>query len=157
MQLSFHCPGCGGPFRAEISDPPGRMQCPYCDWSRDVRSADVAKGKPQRCLACGNEDLWRQKDFPQRLGLLIVVLGALLSTVAWANYWPRTALGILMLFALADLLLYTLMKDVLVCYRCWAKHRRTAFDADHPRFDLEVAERYRQEAIRLKSSTKSNG
>jgi len=103
-------------------------------------------------LACGCPDLWRQKDFPQRLGLLIVGLGALLSTIAWAYMLPVVAICILMAFALVDFLLYTLMKDVLVCYRCQACLGDSAVDEDHPRFTLEVAERYRQEEIRLKNS-----
>ena len=139
----------------ELSDKPICLQCQHCDWSRQVQPADLDNNKPLRCLACGNDDLWKQKDFPQRLGLFIVILGALLSSIAWAQYWPRTAIGILMGFALVDLLLYTLMKDVLVCYRCQASHRRTTYDTDHPRFELELAERYRQEAIRLKNSTES--
>ncbi len=57
-----------------------------------------------------------------------------------------------MAFALADLLLYALMPDVLVCYRCGSRHRYVNLDEDHPRFSLELHERYRQEAKRLEGS-----
>ena len=124
----------------------GTLLCEHCDWTRPV----VATQPPQHCIVCGCTDLWRQKDFPQRLGLLFVILGGIFSTIAWAYMLPVLAIGILMAFALVDFLLYTFMKDVLVCYRCHAQHRRTSIDDDHPRFDLEVAERYRQEEIRLK-------
>jgi hypothetical protein len=120
-----------------------------------VPAAEIASEQPGRCLVCGCGDLWRQKDFPQGLGLLLVGLGALGSTIAWAYWRPVLAIGILMGFALADLLLYTLMKDVLVCYRCRARHRNAHLDEEHPRFNLEVAERYRQEALRLENSAKS--
>jgi hypothetical protein len=40
--------------------------------------------------------------------------------------------------------LFLLMRDMLVCYRCGARHRRTPIDQQHPKFDLETAERYRQ-------------
>ena len=53
-----------------------------------------------------------------------------------------------MLFALADLALYSLMKDVLVCYRCQARHRLEGPTDSYERFDHERAERYRQEALR---------
>ena len=79
----------------------------------------------------------------------MVVLGAVLSTIAFALYMPLTALGVLLAFALVDLLLFTFMKDVLVCYRCHARYRHANLEADHPRFNLETAERYRQEAARL--------
>lgn len=120
-----------------------------------MRDADVAGGQLRRCLVCGCDDLWRQKDFPQKLGLTIVALGAILSTIAIANYMPGTAIGVLLAFALADLLLYTFMKDVLVCYRCAARFRHTDPGEEFPRFNLETAERYRQEAARLEASRSS--
>ena len=55
-------------------------------------------------------------------------------------------------FALLDLLLYTFMSDMLVCYRCSARYRHANLGVDPRRFDLEVAERYRQESIRLEES-----
>jgi hypothetical protein len=99
--------------------------------------------------------LWRQKDFPQRLGVTLVVLGAVLSTIAFACYLPLTALGVLLAFALVDLLLFTFMKDVLVCYRCHARYRGAVLEDDRPRFNLETAERYRQEAARLEDSRRN--
>lgn len=149
MQVAFHCPHCRQAARSDVAAD-GQLQCPHCHWLPAVAGDPIVDGRPQRCLLCGCDDLWRQKDFPQGLGLFLVALGAALSTVAWANYMPRTALGVLLAFALADLLVYALLKDVLVCYRCKARHRNTALEADHPRFNLETAERYRQEAARLK-------
>jgi len=150
MQVAFQCPHCRRALRSEIASDAG-LRCAECGWSRPVSPAEIGHGMPQRCVVCGCDDLWRQKDFPQGLGLILVALGATLSTLAWANYMPKTALGILLAFALADLLVYALMKDVLVCYRCKARHRHTALDGEHPRFNLETAERYRQEAARLAS------
>jgi hypothetical protein len=95
--------------------------------------------------------LWRQKDFPQRVGVLMVVAGALLSTIFWWFMEPVWAIGVLLLFALLDGVLYTLMPDVLVCYRCKARHRHAPLDGRHERFNLETHERYRQEAMRLEA------
>lgn len=101
---------------------------------------------------CGCRDLWRQKDFPQRLGVALVAMGALLSTIAYAMYMPILSLGILLAFALGDLLLYTWMRDVLVCYRCGARYGRTNLANENRHFNLEISERYRQESIRLKNT-----
>lgn len=152
MRLSFTCPACQHSIRTEVADDTQALQCGRCRWTRSVESGTVAGCRPRRCAACGAADLWRQKDFPQRLGLALVVLGAVLSTIAWANYWIVSAIGILMFFALADLLLFTFMGDVLVCYRCHAKHYPAEIDPDHQRFDLELAERYRQEQRRLEAA-----
>ena len=59
---------------------------------------------------------------------------------------------VLLFFALIDLLLFTFMKDVLVCYACQARYKDADWHDDHPRFNLETAERYRQEAARLEST-----
>jgi len=80
----------------------------------------------------------------------MVAAGAILSTIAWGNMEPVWAIGILLVFAAIDLVLYVAMPDVLVCYRCQSRHRKAEIAEDHPRFDLELNERYRQEEIRLK-------
>ena len=81
----------------------------------------------------------------------MVGAGIVLSTMAYALWQPVLALGILMAFALADFLLFLFMRDVLVCYRCGSRHG--GFDPSaHATFDLEVAERYRQERLRLEAA-----
>lgn len=152
MRLAFSCPRCGRHNVVPLDNSPGRISCAECDWTRTVADEELRDSGPLHCVTCGCDDLWRQKDFPQRLGLTFVGLGILFSSIAWAYTRPVLAIAILMVFALLDLLLYTFMPDVLVCYRCGAKYRDVAIDEEHPRFDLETAERYRQEAIRLEKS-----
>jgi DNA-directed RNA polymerase subunit RPC12/RpoP len=150
MQLVFQCPTCDAANYVDVSDEQRNVRCSECDWHRDFAEADIEGDRPQRCLSCGSSDLWKQKDFPQGLGLMLVLIGATLSTIAWGYFEPLISLGILLVFAAFDLLLFVFMRDVLVCYRCRARHRKADLDEDHPRFNLEVAERYRQEEIRLK-------
>ena len=83
----------------------------------------------------------------------MVALGVILSSIAWYWHRPVTAIAILMGFAAIDLVLFTVMRDMLVCYRCAAKHRGTDPGEAYPRFDLEVAERYRQQALRMDQVT----
>jgi len=157
MQIVFVCPRCERPRTADVADagthgvpPASGVSCEQCGWSSPHVEGALQDGKPVGCLVCGCDDLWRQKDFPAALGLMLVGIGALLSTVAWSYYRPVLAIGILMGFGLLDLLLFLFMDDVLVCYRCGARHRHPPPDESIPKFDLEVAERYRQEAARLR-------
>jgi hypothetical protein len=152
MYVLFRCPQCEKTRRTNVAAGATAFACEECHWSRLLRAEDFNGAIPCRCLVCGCGDLWRQKDFPQRLGLAMVALGAILSTIAWAYHLPATALGVLLGFALVDLLLFTFMKDVLVCYRCNARYRDAALGEDYPRFNLEKAERYRQEAARLEAA-----
>jgi hypothetical protein len=152
MKLRFDCPTCRTVVRCLLHQDDARLTCPACRWSRRVDPGDIPDGKPRCCLVCGNLDLWRQKDFPQALGLGFVVAGAGLSTVAWSVHRPVWALGILMLFAAADFLLFAVMPDVLVCYRCRARHSASGDLSRHAAFNHELGERYRQEQLRLGGS-----
>lgn len=151
MRLRYACPSCQGQRETDVVT--SQIQCD-CSWTREVPADAFTDDTPNQCLVCGCNDLWRQKDFPQWLGLGMVGLGMLFSTIAWLNYMPLTALGVLMFFALVDLLLYTFMGDMLVCYRCRARHRKMPIGEDHPNFDLEVAERYRQQQLRMNQAGK---
>ena len=150
MQISFDCPKCLKIAHGEVTEASRDVECPACGWRRPISENHATNGEPAHCLVCGCEDLWRQKDFDQRLGVFIVGLGVVLSTIAIAYMMPGVAMLILMAFGLADWILYAVLPDRLVCYRCHAQYRRIANLKSTAAFDLEVNERYRQETIRLK-------
>lgn len=116
-----------------------------------IGAADLSGESPNHCLVCGTLDLWRQKDFPPSLGLLCVAIGAISSSIAWYYHRPVIALAILMGFALLDMLLYVFMSDVLVCYRCKARHGQVDLTG-RVAYDHELGERYRQEEIRMRTT-----
>ena len=148
MNIRFRCPRCD--TVASLSRLDGNViACPACDWNRPLPASFQHAQRPSECLCCGCPDLWRQKDFPQRVGIALVACGAILSSIAVMDYRPNLALAILMAFALGDMLLYALMPDVLVCYRCGARFRDQTPQQDYPAFSLDTAERYRQEHARL--------
>lgn len=144
MQIIFQCPVCEQRTLSRPEPSTAAVTCSRCEWSRDEGADDFEGDFVRRCRVCGCDDLWRQKDFPPALGLTFVAIAILLSTIAWANHRPEWALGILMIFAFIDMLLYTFMTDMLVCYRCRARHRKTALDEEHTGFNLELSERYVQ-------------
>ena len=155
MYLTFRCPRCGRENRTPPVAVGETIACAGGDWQREIAEEDLSDGSPRHCQVCGNHDLWRQKDFPQRLGLLCVAAGAVLSSIAWFYHRPLIALGLLMGFALADMVLFLVMPDVLVCYRCKAKHHAAGTSAGHAAFDHELGERYRQEELRLKDAQRA--
>lgn len=143
--IQFICPRCANGSGVELTHETDRLTCPNCDWEQ-LQSVSTAA-----CPVCGCDDMWRQKNFSQALGLTMVALAAGLSTIAWWYYEPVWALGILLFFALIDWVLYMVMPDVLVCYRCRSRISGLPEEAEVPKFNLEVQERYRQEAIRKNS------
>jgi hypothetical protein len=87
----------------------------------------------------------------------MVVAGVIASTWAIARYQPVWAMGVLLFFALLDMLLYAWMPDVLVCYRCHSRYRDPQPGEAYPAFQLETSERYRQESRRLAEARDGGG
>jgi DNA-directed RNA polymerase subunit RPC12/RpoP len=149
MQLSFLCSRCEKPVRVEVRQGDSSVECPNChlETTQPADAWDV--GRLTRCLVCPSTDLFLRKDFPQRLGVTIVVLGFALSCLTWFFYWTTLTFVVLFVTALADFLLYLVVGDSLVCYRCGATYRQLPPDSHHEAFDLETHERHRQQRARL--------
>jgi hypothetical protein len=148
MNVTFSCPSCQHSSRVEIDDGAAALNCSHCPAEipvpQEVRQTDMVK----QCLVCASRDLFIRKDFPQRLGVTVVVIGFVLSSIAWAQYMTILTFAILFATALIDVLLYLVMGDELVCYRCGAQYRQVQLE-EHAGFNLETHERYRQQAARL--------
>ena len=155
MRLRYACPACEQQLETDVV-PPTTIQCgaPNCSWNRIIDIKQFDGETPTECLVCDCDDLWRQRDFPQWAGLTIIGLQIIISTVLWANYMIIAAFSVMGVCALADLVLFAMMSDMLVCYRCGARHRKMPIGEDHPNFDLEVAERYRQQQLRMNQTEK---
>lgn len=98
-----------------------------------------------RCPACGCNDLFVRKDFPQKLGMGLVVAAGLAFIIL--AYRPATfALGVCVLVAAAavDGVLYLFVPRLMVCYRCRHELRGVSIDPARSGFDLATAEKYRK-------------
>jgi len=136
VKVEFGCPACG----AAVEIAPGTAApCTRC--GAEAKLPAAAPGRLEACLACGCTELYRHRDFNQKLGLGIVALGVLLWLLL-GTFWPMVVAAAL------DLLLYFLLPDVAICYRCKAHHRDFEGIAETPPFDLERHEHYRHQARR---------
>jgi len=152
MRITYLCPACGGTVSLDDVEGRDRLACPGCGAGVPVpagalaREADGNGGRMQltRCLVCPSHELFVRKDFPQRLGLAIVIAGFAASCVTWAWQLLVPTFGILFATALVDVLLYAFMPECLTCYRCRACYRGDLANADHAGFDLETHEKHRQ-------------
>ena len=133
MTVNFHCPSCEQ--LAILSLPPASVDwtCPKCGTSVALHvPADPAEWSPlRRCILCSGERFYAQRDFNQRLGCVVAGIGAVLSPFTY---------GISLLVCLIiDGILYLLLKQATVCYRCGSIYRGMAGSSPGP-FDLHVAE-----------------
>jgi len=135
------CPKCNAGLPFAAADAPAAIKCGRCgrDIVLHVSDAVRADHAVDRCPVCAGADFYIRKDFDPKLGLTVVIVGALISA---GFYWfgrDLIAYGILASAALIDLVVYGRLKDVTVCYRCHSEFRghykRTA-----AAFDLHTAD-----------------
>jgi hypothetical protein len=148
MNVTFHCPKCQRDARATVDESAESWNCPQCGAATDVPAGAIVERRLRRCLVCPSGDLFVRKDFPQRLGVAIVTVQFAIYLVASYFYWTKTALGVLFVGALVDVMLYQFVGQALVCYRCGAHYRSLEGLEGHGSFNLETHERYRQQAAR---------
>ena len=110
-----------------------------------MQSATVQEEFLSRCPACGCSDLFIRKDFPQKLGLSIVVAAGVAFLVL-ASSRQRFYLGALVLLVavVIDAALFWFVPKITVCYRCRAEFRDRPINPKHDGFELAIGEKYRQ-------------
>jgi len=132
-EVAFPCPVCG---REAVAGLDGHGRCSGCgaEASLAVPPAVAETRLLDHCLACGGALLYVQRDFNQKAGLAVVVVGAVLA--------PFTYYVSLFAAAGIDAALYLLLPEITVCYRCHAHYRGFARNPRHEAFDLHIAEQY---------------
>ncbi len=126
----FGCRECGK--GVEVT-PGEQAQCPVCLTHNDLPASD---GTLNACLACSCDEIYRHRDFNQKLGLALIGIGAI-AWFVWTTFWP------LAIAAVLDVVLYFTLPDVGICYRCKAHHRGFSAITSLPGFDLERHEHYK--------------
>jgi hypothetical protein len=133
-EIAFRCPKCQGEAVAGVE---GNGRCSSCgaetrlETSPSIRADRVV----DVCPACAGAQLYVQRDFNQKAGLAIVVVGALLAP--FTPYYSS-----LVVAAIVDAGLYFLLPEITVCYRCHAHFRGFKRNPRHQPFDLHLDEQY---------------
>jgi hypothetical protein len=131
-EIAFRCPSCRGEATCGL-DGQGRCACgaqPVLAVSASVENEAMV----DVCPACGGLQLYVQRDFNQKAGLAVVVIGALFAP--WTHYVS------LVIAAIIDAVLYAMLAEITVCYRCHAHFRGFRRNPKHEGFDLHTAEQY---------------
>jgi hypothetical protein len=152
LNVTYACPACHEGTQSHFDADTKALKCNCCGQELAVPEDAVEGKRVVRCLVCPSTDLFVRKDFPQRLGVLIVATGIIGSSIAWYHAHLYWTFGILFATALIDVLLYTFVGDALMCYRCQAQYRGVEEMDAHGMFDLETHERHRQLNARLKTA-----
>lgn len=135
------CPKCDAGLPIHAADSPAAIKCGRCGREIPLSISDAVRDDKSvdRCPVCSGTDFYIRKDFDPKIGLTVVIIGALISA---GFYWfgrDLIAYGILGSAALIDLVVYGRLKDVTVCYRCHTEFRG-AYERRAPAFDLHTAD-----------------
>jgi hypothetical protein len=156
MNITFRCPHCDRVGRIDFDAGTKSIACPECKAEWVIPKGATAKGKPSQCLVCPSTELYLRKDFSQRLGVVIVVVGFVISSIFWYYRMPLWTYAVLFATAMLDLALFLTVGDLLQCYRCQAQYRGIPELQGHEPFNLEMHEKHRQQRIRLEQQAKSS-
>jgi hypothetical protein len=141
MQVIAKCPKCDAGLPVDAGGAPAAITCGGCGqeialaWTDGVREDRVL----DRCPVCEGGDFYLRKDFDPKIGLGVVIVGALISA---SFYWygrDLIAYSILGAATLIDLIVYGRLGEVTVCYRCHSEFRG-AYPRTAVGFDLHTAD-----------------
>ena len=120
MKVVAHCPKCDAGLPVTAAEAPESIKCGRCGHLLALVYSESIRGdsRVDLCPVCRGADFYIRKDFDPKVGLTVVIIGALISA---GFYWfgeDLIAYGILGGAALIDLLVCGRLGDVTVCYRC---------------------------------------
>lgn len=119
------------------------MTCPRCHVAHPIYITDALRQEHtlDQCAVCRGTEMFVRKDFPQRIGLFIVLIFGL-AAVYFFRTSVFTAWAILAAAVLVDLLIYTFIGKTTTCYACRAEYRGTKLNPAHEGFDLATSEKH---------------
>jgi hypothetical protein len=141
MHIVARCPKCDASLPLSAADVPAAIKCGGCGRDIPLALSPAVRGDSavDRCPICNGTDFYIRKDFNPKVGLTVVIIGALISGVFYWFGRDLVAYSILASAALIDLIVYGRLKDVTVCYRCHSEFRG-AYPRTAPAFDLHTAD-----------------
>jgi len=141
MQVLAKCPKCDAGLPIDTADAPAAIKCGACgrDIPLTISAALRTDATVDCCPVCQGADFYARKDFDPKIGLTVVIIGALISATFYWFGRDLIAYGILAAAALVDLVVYGRLKDITVCYRCHSEFRG-GYQRTAKAFDLHTAD-----------------
>lgn len=137
--------GCRQLVKARLF-PPGqsKVNCPACGHELEIVDAPARceNGRVSTCVWCRGREFFVRKDFPQKVGMAMVVAFGLIASVFYYYENVIATFATLGSLVVIDAIIYLFVGWVTVCYKCRAEYRGVDYNADHRAFDLATSEKY---------------
>jgi len=137
MQITAPCPHCSHLQTFDFSHSQVLNKCVKCDKPLLPHATQgLLEGtKLNQCPLCGAAHLYQRKDFNQKLGVALIVIGVLL---AYFTYGLS-----LLVVTLIDFFLFKKIKEVGICYQCGAQFRNSPLIHSLDAFNLQLFDYYK--------------
>ena len=141
MQVVAKCPQCDAGLPVHAAEAPPAIRCGRCGRDIPLTFTDAVRQDVavDRCPVCNGADFYTRKDFDPKVGLTVVIVGALISAIFYWLGRDLIAYGILAGAVFIDLLVYRRLRDLAVCYRCHSEFRGK-YARSAGAFDLHTAD-----------------
>jgi DNA-directed RNA polymerase subunit RPC12/RpoP len=141
VEITLKCPSCGAALPVSAARAPARVRCGRCGREMPLAVSPALRDDAavDACPLCEGRDFYLRKDFDPKVGLSVVVAGAIVSGIFYWFDQDLIAYGILAAAVLIDVIVYRRLGDVTVCYRCHAEFRGS-YPRTAPPFDLHTAD-----------------
>jgi hypothetical protein len=157
LEIICFCPTCGasnriaGPAASAPAVAAAAAACRSCRAELPLDgSVAMEHGEfVTRCPVCGEDKLFVQKRLSQKVGCLVIAVGAAL--VPWTYGLSLAAC------ALLDLILYKLLPTITVCYVCAARIGGVRANPDHHPYDLMTAQTWEARSVNWRRRNDRSG
>jgi hypothetical protein len=120
MTVLFTCKNCGSGIHVYPSTEASKIQCDICQVEQEVHfTKEQEESVLKDCPGCERKDFYSQKDFNRKLGVMLFVLAAIISTILlWFGINPLWYLSTFVFLYILDFILFRRLKQIAICYKC---------------------------------------
>ena len=114
MEVTVRCHQCDSALPLRPDEASAQIDCGRCGQAFLLSFSDAVRADREvdRCPVCQEGDFYLRKDFDPKLGVTIVVIGALISAGFYYFGLDLVAYGILAAATLIDLAIYSRLSDL---------------------------------------------
>ena len=143
MTVLFTCKNCGSAIHVYPEASAHKIQCDVCQSEEVVKfNKEHEQGILKDCPCCERKDFYSQKDFNRKLGVILFVLAAIVSTVMlYFGINPVWYLSTFIVLYALDFVLFRRLKLIAICYKCQTIFKEVANINEIPGFDHEMNDR----------------
>jgi hypothetical protein len=143
MTVQFTCKNCGSGIHVYPEASAHKIQCDVCNVEQAVKFDHYhEEGYLKDCPGCERKDFYSQKDFNRKLGVMLFVLAAVVSTIMlYYGINPLWYLSTFIVLYALDFVLFRRLKQIAICYKCQTVFRNVKNIEEIPGFNHEMNDR----------------